>query len=139
MKPTVSLSSLDECARLWLAAKHDENTARQRRLAVENEIVRGVGVADEGNTRQNTDAYKITTTGKLNRRVDIDALTALADDIPEPIIARLIRHKAEVDTRELRYLQDNEPELYSIIAEAVTVKPAKPVVSVVPITDSTES
>ncbi|QQP96474.1 hypothetical protein JHW38_25310 [Lysobacter enzymogenes] len=46
------------------------------------------------------------------------------------IFDKAFRYKGEVVTAGLKYLRDNEPELYAIAAEAVTAKPGKASITV---------
>jgi hypothetical protein len=38
---------------------------------------------------------------------------------------RVIRYKPDLSLRDLRYIEDNEPEYYRAFAGAITTKPAK--------------
>ncbi len=58
------------------------------------------------------------------------ALSLKHANIPEVIAKRLFRWKPELDLKELRYLQSNEVDLYGIVAQAITMKPAKPSITV---------
>ena len=57
-------------------------------------------------------------------------LCQIANDIPEAIAKRVFRWKPELDLRELRYVQQNEVELYGVIAQCITMKSAKPSITV---------
>ncbi len=109
-------------------AEHEANLAR---LAAENEVLALVGdLPAEGTTHRDAAGWRATVTTSVRRSVDTDKLTEIASRIPEAIGKRLLRWKPELVTRELRYVQANEPELYSVIAQAIEAKPAKPSVKV---------
>jgi hypothetical protein len=124
------VQEVDVLALRWLEAKRAEHNAQKERIAIEAQICASVGLKDEGSTTLKTDCFKVTTTGKINRSVDVEELIKVAAQLPAPIVDRLIRHKAEVVVSELRYVQENEPEAYKLIARFLTAKPAKPAVAV---------
>lgn len=109
-------------------AEHEANLAR---LAAENEVLALVGqLPDEGTSHHDAPGWRATVTTSIRRSVDTDKLTEIAAQIPDAIGKRLIKWKPELVTRELRFVQNNEPELYSVIAQAIEAKPAKPSVRV---------
>lgn len=114
----------------WLDAKRDENVAKAHRVAAEQVICALVDRKTEGTVTTETSQYKIKTEHKLNRDVDATKLKGLESVIPVAILQRLIKFVPELSVRELRYLEENEPEYYKAFAVALTVKPAKTAVSV---------
>ncbi len=109
-------------------AEHEANLAR---LAAENEVLALVGdLPAEGTTHHDAAGWRATVTTSIRRVVDADKLTEIAAQIPDAIGKRLLRWKPELVTRELRFVQNNEPEIYSILAQAIEAKPAKPSVKV---------
>lgn len=124
-------ASLDALAFQWQAAKKAEQEANRARLEIEAKIVAMMpSDKDEGTTNESTESFKIKVERKLTRTVDVEVLALVAARLPEHVRDRLIRTKFEMDMREMRFLENNEPALYQIAAEAVTVKPAKPAVSI---------
>jgi hypothetical protein len=77
------------------------------------------------------DDYKIVVTAKLNRKpTDLDKFVVLAlKELPEPL--RPIKTKVEIDQTGIKYLAQNEPDLYARIAPALVVEPAKTSVTIV--------
>ena len=135
MEPATNIrtlpSLLERIAGVIAEAKATEQEANARRIEAERELLALVGEMDaEGTTKVDAGLYAVTIRCSLNRTIDKDALTRIADRIPEAIGKRLIRWKPEVDLRELRYLQSNEPDMYGIASEAIVTKAAKPSVSV---------
>ncbi|PJK01477.1 hypothetical protein CO615_04150 [Lysobacteraceae bacterium NML75-0749] len=123
-------TAIDHAAHALALAKQQEEAAKAARIQAEEALIQLVGAKPEGTTRCETAYFKVTTTGKLTRKLDESAYAALAGDIPDAIRARLIRVKHDLVLSELRHLQNNEPELYARIAPAITVTPAKTAVTV---------
>lgn len=122
---------LDSLANQWEAAKAAEVEANKQRLAVEARIIELINDGSiEGTQTADLGAVKIKVTRSLTRKVDLEVLSEIADQIPEAIRNRLLKTKIELDTRELRFIESNEPELYLIVAKAVTTTPSKPAVKV---------
>lgn len=122
--------TIDNAAKDFLEAKGRELDAYHDRIEAENRLIALIGVKAEGTTSAKTGTYKVATCGRMTYSLDNAAYAAIAARIPESIRDRLVRYKAEPVLGELRYLEANEPELYAIFAEALTIKPAKPSVSV---------
>jgi hypothetical protein len=53
----------------------------------------------------------------------------IVDRIPEQL--RPIKVKRELDATGIKYLANNEPQLYKVLSPALTVEPAKTTVSIV--------
>lgn len=115
-----------------MAAKAAESAANKARVALEEEFIRVSGFDKlEGSQTFNVDDYKVVVTAKLNRKpTDLDEFVALAiREIPEAL--RPIKTKVEADQTGIKYLAQNEPDLYARIAPALIVEPAKTSVSIV--------
>ena len=124
-------SPLERAAERLIQAKAAEQAAQHLRLVAELEVLDLLGeINGEGTTHVEDGNYKITVRCAMNRAIDRDVLCQIANDIPEPIAKRLFRWKPELDLKELRYIQSNEPQLYGIVAQAITMKSAKPAISV---------
>ena len=125
-------SAIERAAAALARAKADESAAQKARLQAEAALLAAIvdPLPTEGTTRVAAGAYKVTVRTSVSRSIDQEKLQELAKQIPEAVGKRLFRWKPELEMRELRYLQDNEPGMYSVLAEAITAKPAKPSVSV---------
>ena len=122
---------LEYAAERLIQAKAAEQQAQHARLTAELEVLDLLGELDgEGTTRFEAGDYKLTVRTSMTRNVDKDVLAEIAPNIPEAIAKRLFRWKPELDLKELRYLQSNEVELYGIVAQAITMKSAKPAITV---------
>ncbi|MCA9639534.1 MAG: hypothetical protein KC492_02540 [Myxococcales bacterium] len=114
-----------------MAAKADEQEAREKRVLAELALVAALdSLPIEGTFNSEFGRFNVTVKTGINRRTTREALEAISDRVPEAFKKRLIRWKPEVDLRELRFIQNNEPELYAVVSQAITETPAKPSVTV---------
>lgn len=122
--------TLETLADAWADAKHAEDAAAKRRVEIEAQIIALTGERDEGSeTRELADGRKLTVTAKVTRSIDADAWRQVMHQVPEQLRPISFVEKAELDLKGLRWLQENEPAVYAIVAQAVTVKKAKSVIS----------
>ena len=123
--------ALERAAERLIQAKAAEQVANHARLVAELEVLDLLGEIDgEGTTKFEAGDYKLTVRTSMTRNIDRDALCQIAPQIPEAIAKRVFCWKPELDLRELRYVQSNEVELYGLIAQAITMKSAKPSITV---------
>lgn len=123
-------TQLDTLCLALMRAKQDEDAARDARIAIETEIVRHVEACVEGTTTATGTQFKAAVTFGMNRTIDREALEAIRSQVPEALFFRAIRYTPAIDTVGLRYLRNNEPETYAVLAQAINAKPAKPSVRV---------
>jgi hypothetical protein len=119
---------LQELAKQAMALKRIEADAKANRDEIEKEIVSLIETKEEGTVGITTESFKIKIQTKLNRSIDEETFEKIKAQIPEEL--RPIRAKIELDTKGYRYLEENNPKLFSIFAKCVTSKPAKPYVTV---------
>jgi hypothetical protein len=112
----------------YLEAKAAEDQARALRISIEEDLIAELGAKSEGSITHTVGDYKVTLTGRINRRLDEKVWSAIVDEIPEDL--RPVKYKAEIDTRGLRYLQEHEPAVYATVARAITAAPGKAGVTV---------
>ena len=110
--------------------KQAEDAAKSARIAAEDALIALVGCKTEGGTTIKTEYFAVKTVGKLTRSLDVPAFESIKAQIPEAIRDRLVRYKAELSLTELRHIESNEPQIYAVLAQALTIKPAKASVSV---------
>jgi len=116
--------TIEELARHWIAVKATERAAQSERLEVETALIERLGAKEEGSQTHDLDCgLKITVTGKLTYKADVPELLALADRLPEHL--RPIKTETRLDEAGAKYLRANEPELWRLIAPAITISPAK--------------
>lgn len=120
----------EELARAIVVAKQAEAAQTAARRQLEDELIALLGHKDEGSETHRLGAFKITTTARINRSVDADALAKVRDRLPPALLDRLIDYKPSLRKSELTYIQNNEPEVYAIVAPAIIAKPGKASVSV---------
>ena len=119
-----------EIAEELFEAKQAERKANEKRVALEEELIEILGKREEGAKTHQVGDYKITITGKLNRKIDWDMFdSAIAARIPESM--HPVKLKRELDETGVKYLANNEPQLYKVLATALTIKPAKTAVTIV--------
>lgn len=113
-------------------AKKAESSANKVRVALEEELIKIVGYDKvEGAQTFSFDEYKVTITGKLNRKVeDVQALHMACIDLKLSPDLHPIRTRVEVDQTALRYLAHNEVEIFAKLAKFVVTEPAKTAVSI---------
>jgi len=111
----------------WMDAKNQEVAANKRRLEIEEEILSLVTSKTEGSESYQVGPYKVTLTGRLNRKVDWD----MVENLGVPSALNPVKHKLELDLKGLRYLESNEPEIYKTFCKAMTIEPAKTSVTVI--------
>jgi len=123
-------NKVDYLASKLIEAKEVESAARKYRLDAEQQIIAEIGVKEEGTTTEKSDLFSVSTTGKLTRTLNVEKLISLKGRIPAPIMDMVVKVKPQLDTKNLRYIQANEPDIYQVFSEALTIKPAKPSVTV---------
>lgn len=125
MSETPALT-LEQLAAEWLVAKAEEAHANKRRTAIEEQIVALTGKKDEGSQTSAATGFKITVTGKVSRKMD----WAKWDEVKGKIAPALwpVKMKPELDETGVKWLQQNEVEIYALLP--LEVKPAKTAIEV---------
>lgn len=118
----------DELSKEWLKAKKAEEKAKEKRLAVEADMIRGLNLPAEGTLGFDREDYKVKVTTKITRSVDADKAVEIATTSGrDDLLNKLFRWKPEVN----KAIWDAEdPEIIKIFSAAVTAKPAKPSISI---------
>ena len=123
------MDAMDQLAVEWAAAKEREDDAKAERISVEEKILALHPAKPEGSESFATPGgAKVTLTGKVTYKVDIDKLTALTGSWPDDV--RPVRTKVEADETRLKAIRAESPRLWAQIAPAVETKPAKTGVSI---------
>lgn len=107
----------------WLRAKATEEIARAKRIRIEEELLPLVETKAEGSKTTSVQGYKVEVKCGFSRKLEPDGFTAMAA-IPDGL--RPVKFKPELDEKGLKFLQSNEPQYYSLIAQHLTVRPSKP-------------
>ncbi|MFU8817398.1 MAG: hypothetical protein ACNA7W_18785 [Pseudomonadales bacterium] len=122
--------SLRELAINWLTAKALEGAANHERIRIEQQMLPFLEQKAEGSVTSDVDGFKVTVTNRVNRKLDPAVWSAVGEQIPAEL--RPIKTRIELDDVGVRWLMNNEPELYAIVATAITATPAKPGIKVTP-------
>lgn len=124
------MNPIDEAARALELAKFNEARATAERLRAEQALVELMPAKTEGSVSMKGGEFKVSITYAMNRTVDAPALASVEDSIAPALLEQAIAYKPSLVLAGLRYLQNNEPDAYAILAQAITSKPAKPSVKV---------
>lgn len=124
------MDPIDMLALKWSIAKQKEDAARDERVDVEKQILALHPAREEGSeTFATPQGAKISLTGKLTYKADMDKLLAITASWPEE--ARPIKTEIKADESILKALREHSPDAWRQIAPAITVTPAKTGVKVV--------
>lgn len=123
------MATLKELTNEWLQAKSDERLANLRRVTIEDAILQLVEHKEEGSlTTDAGDGVKITTTGKLSYKVDVQMLDKLTMNWEQSI--KPLKVEVKADETKLKNIRRENPTLWKEIASAIQVKPQKTGVSI---------
>lgn len=119
----------EQLAQDFIAAKAAEAKANKERVAIEEQLIAALGVKPEGaETHELANGLKVTITGKMTYKADMPVLLQLAGGLPENM--RPIKMEPKLDETGAKYLRNNEPEVWAMLAPAITVAPAKTSVAI---------
>lgn len=108
----------------FMEAKAKEAAAKEDRLMVEAELLSAIKPTKvEGTETKATDGYKVSVTTKLSRSLDYDRYQAL--ELPDNMA--FVDLKPSINLKNLRMIERLDPAL---VAQCVTVKPAKPSIKI---------
>lgn len=123
VQPAQSLESLVD---QWTAAKRAEEAANARRVEIETAIIAQTGEPEEGSqTVELADGRKLTVTSKITRTIDEQLWRSVLHDVPEHLRPIVFVETAKLDTKGLRWLRENQPQVYALVCTAITAKKAK--------------
>ena len=99
---------------------------------LEARFIELVGQKDEGAKSQKGAYYTVTTTAKINRRLDLIQYEALRTSgvIPPEAVEALVTVKTDLNTRAYKDLHKTNPEFAAIFDRCVIAKPGKTSVAV---------
>ena len=122
------MTNLETLCAGWLEAKRAEQKANAERIAIEAQIAQALDVPTEGSKTHKLDAFKVTLTQPVNRKLDVEAWGKVRDICPPDM--QPIKVKLEADAAGCKYLANNEPALWAKISPAFETKPGKTGVTV---------
>lgn len=120
--PTIPL---DELSYKWKEYKRLEEEANKERLEVEKTILSYLDGKEEGTVTKKTDYYKISVTYGIDRKVDSEIASSLSSELGDEY-ERIFKWEAKIDIKEMRFLVEKKPDVYALVAKAMTSKPKKP-------------
>ena len=126
MSTETAVSELDQLAYDFTNAKVEEAKANEARLEIERKLLKLLEKKDEGTVTVKTDYFKISATFGIDRKVDPEIAASLSQEMDEEQYCRLFKWTPGIDLKELRYLEERNPEVYRLAAKAITAKPKKP-------------
>lgn len=124
------MNPVDKAAYNLELAKRTESLASAARVDAEKDLIALLPVKDEGSVTMKGEAYKVLITYGFNRTLDVAALEAIKSEVPTNLFEQAIDYKPSLVLAGCRWLMNNEPETWAILAQAVTSKPSKPSVRV---------
>lgn len=127
------MTDLNTLAAHYLAAKAAEDAAIQSRRALAQQIQALTGHQVEGAKTYDGGDYKVVVKAPLIRSMDWAAWETVKTQIPAELWP--VETKTVLDEKGAKWLQSNEPQLYAVLATAMTVKPGAVQVTVTPITE----
>jgi len=113
-------------------AKELEASAREKRVQIEQQLIDAIGAKEEGATTQSGNYFKVTTTGKLTRKLDVKSFNRIAAQLGEHAP---VKTTVSLDVRKLKKLAVDEPVMFNMMLDVIETKPAKTAVTVVEVSD----
>lgn len=114
-----------------IAAKRREEAAKLERIAAEERILALHPAREEGSETIEVSGYKVSVTGKITYSCDdvrkLADACAIAGMPPERVPVKTV---VELDATGCKWLRANDPAAWRVVAQHVTIKPAKTAVSV---------
>lgn len=117
------MSNVEALCADWLEAKRAETAANKRRIEIEEQLAQALDVPAEGSKTHKLDAYRVTMTQPVTRKLDEAIWAKVAHLVPEAM--RPVKTKIEADGTGCKYLAQNEPAMWKKIAKAFETKPGK--------------
>lgn len=115
---------------LWLEAKADEKKANERRMEIERQIIELHEPPAEGQVTFKVNGFKTTIKQDIKRVLDDKKWILVRDSIPEGIHPVEIVEEFKLDIKGYKWLRDNEPGYFKLLAQCVTEKPSKPSIQI---------
>ncbi|WP_163372850.1 DUF7173 family protein [Endozoicomonas acroporae] len=99
---------------------------------LEAKFIELIGQKDEGAQSQKGAYYRVTTTAKINRRLDVVQFEALKKSgvIPPEAVEALVTVKTDLNTKAYKDLHKTNPEFAAIFDRCVVAKPGKTSIAV---------
>lgn len=114
----------------WLDAKRKEDEAREHRRLVEDELIKLLGITQDGEGSQTIDEgeHKVRVTKRMNRKIDADKLQEIAiENGVHDHLGDLFRWKPEINKKAWDAASD---EVTRPLLDAITTTPGRPSFSI---------
>lgn len=114
----------------WLEAKEAERAAVEKRRVIEDQLLSLIGLSEtfEGTKNAEQDGYKVKIVGRMNRKVDSDALQDLAREHGlETFLTSLFKWEADL---KLTAWKATDKSITDLLAPAIITKPGRPSFSI---------
>lgn len=114
----------------WLDAKRKEDEAREHRRLVEDELIKSLGITQDGDGSQTIDEgeYKVRVTRRMNRKIDAEKLQEIAiENGVHDHLGDLFRWKPEINKKAWDAASD---EVTRPLLDAITTTPGRPSFSI---------
>jgi len=115
------MTDLNYLASAFLEAKARETAAAEERRAVAAQIQALTGHQVEGAKTYDGGNYKVMVKAPLIRSMDWKQWEVVKTQIPVDLWP--VETKTVLDEKGVKWLQSNEPDLYGILSQCLTVKP----------------
>lgn len=122
------IAELPELSDAWLHAKAAEQAANAVRLDIERQIITITGNKKDGQQTVEAGENKITIKTNWTLKLDLQKWDSVAVQIPESL--HPIKTERKVDPAGVKWLRENDPIHYAILAQALTITEAKATVDV---------
>jgi len=128
-----SEAQLQALSQAWSDTKAEEIAARNKRIAIEDEIIAVAGSKEEGTETITLDSgVKIKITGKIIYKADnLDEVVLITRSLPDQF--RAYKVETKLDESKIKKIRMYQPALWRELAMHITAKPAKTSVVVVPV------
>lgn len=123
------MTTVIDLAHAWLEAKQLEKASAERRIEIEQMLLKHIDMKLEGSTTSHFDAFKITATAKLSYKADADLLARAVMAWPANVQPAYLAMK--VDETRLKQIRGARPDLWAEIASIVEIKPLKTSITIV--------
>ena len=119
----------EQLAEQLIAAKAAEAQANKERVRIEEQLIEMLGAKEEGaTTHELANGLKLTVTGKMTYKADMPLPMQIAGNLPANL--RPLKVETKLDETGAKYLRNNEPEVWAMLAPAITITPAKTSVTI---------
>lgn len=116
-----SQPTLAQLAAAFFQTKAEETRAAERRRQLAALIQNMTGHTSESSKTFKDGDWKVVVKQPVNRSMDWKQWDAVKERIPAELWP--VEMKPSIDEKGVKWLQNNEPEIYRILAECLTVKP----------------